>query len=356
MTEMPGALGGRRVADAAGRAFDFLLRALRAAALLAATLLGLLLVTFLIGRVVPIDPVLAAFGDRLSASAYERARIALGLDRPLLVQFLLYVWHVAHGDLGRSLFTANAVRDDLAHVFPATLELATLATLLGVGLGVPLGVYGASHRGGWGDRLVRVFGTIGYTTPIFWLALLGLLFFYARLGWVAGPGEVDFGDEDIVTPVSGLLLVDSALAGQWGIWLSALRHLVLPVILLGYFSLAYVSRMTRSFVIAQLGQEYILVARAKGLPERRVVWRHAVRNALLPLATVAALSYANLLEGSVLTETVFSWPGIGAYLTDALLAADMNAVLGATIVVGAAFIGLNFVAELLQRQLDPRLR
>ena len=159
-----------------------------------------------------------------------------------------------------------------------------------------------------------------------------------------------------MAPVTGLILIDSALAGDWAVWRSALAHLVLPAGVLGYFSLAYISRMTRGFMLEQLGQEYIVTARAKGLSERRVLWRHAFRNILVPLVTVVALSYASLLEGSVLTETVFAWPGIGSYITGSLLNIDMNAVLGGTLVVGAIFIALNLLADLLYRRLDPRTR
>jgi peptide/nickel transport system permease protein len=320
------------------------------------TFLGLLFVTFLIGRVVPIDPVLAAVGDRATAEVYERTRIELGLDLPLYQQFFVYVVKVLQGDFGRSVLTSNAVLVDIGRFFPATLELATAATIIGIGIGVPLGVFAASRQGRWQDHTIRILGLLGYSIPVFWLGLVGLLVFYARLGWVAGPGRIDVGYDDIVEPVTGLLVLDSALAGEWAVLLNALRHLALPAALLGYFSLAYVSRMTRSFMIEQLGQEYIVTARVKGLTQRRIVWRHAFGNVLLPLVTVVALSYANLLEGSVLTETVFAWPGIGAYITNSLLNADMNAVLGGTIVVGSVFILLNLGSDLLYRFLDPRVR
>jgi peptide/nickel transport system permease protein len=320
------------------------------------TLLGLLLVTFVIGRVLPTDPILAALGDRLSGAAYAQARIDLGFDQPLYRQFLIYVWHAMHGDFGSSVLTANPVIDDIAHFFPATIELATAATVIGVGLGVPLGVYAAARRDGWADRAIRFVGLLGYSIPIFWLGLVGLLVFYVKLDLVAGPGRIDIGNEDIVWPITGLMLVDTLLEGQWAIFVDALRHLVLPASLLGWFSFAYVSRMTRSLIIEQFSQEYIVTARIKGVDERTILWRHAFANTLPPLVTVVALSYAGLLEGSVLTETVFAWPGLGAYITNSLLNADMNAVLGATIVVGVVFIGLNLAAELIHPLLDPRAR
>jgi peptide/nickel transport system permease protein len=333
-----------------------LLVTLRLALTLAFTFLGLLLVTFLIGRVVPIDPVLAAVGDRAPPDVYERMRIELGLHLPLWQQFINYVGDVLRGDFGRSVLTANPVLTDIARVFPATLELATLATLLGVALGIPLGVAAAVWRGRWIDHLIRVVGLVGYSVPIFWLGLVGLLIFYAKLDWVAGPGRLDVFYVDLVEPVTGVILIDAALAGDWDVFWNAVQHLILPASLLGYFSLAYIARMTRSFMIEQLSQEYITTARVKGLSETRVIWRHALGNTAVPLVTVIALSYANLLEGSVLTETVFAWPGLGFYITNSLLNADMNAVLGGTIVVGSVFIGLNLLSDLLYRVLDPRAR
>jgi len=320
------------------------------------TLFGLLLATFLIARVVPIDPVLAVVGDRASAETYQRVRIELGLDQPLYVQFWRYIVMVLHGDFGRSVLTRNPVVADIARFLPATVELATTATLIGVALGIPAGVIAAARQGRWADHAIRLVGLVGYSVPVFWLGLMALLLFYAELGWAAGPGRLDIFYEDTVAPVTGLILVDSAIAGDWAVLRSALAHLVLPAGVLGYFSLAYISRMTRSFMLEQLGQEYIVTARAKGLSERRVLWRHALGNVLVPLVTVVALSYASLLEGSVLTETVFAWPGIGSYITGSLLNIDMNAVLGGTLVVGVLFVALNLLSDLLYRWLDPRTR
>jgi peptide/nickel transport system permease protein len=338
------------------RSTAFLTAALRVGATLALTFIGLLLVTFLIGRVVPIDPVLAAVGDRAPADVYERVRIELGLNLPLYEQFWIYLTKVLHGDFGRSVLTANPVLADIRRVFPATLELATLGTLIGVALGIPAGVVAAKHQGRWIDQTLRVIGLFGYSVPVFWLGLMGLLLFYGRLGWVAGPGRLDVAFEDIVTPITGVIVVDSAAQGEWGVFRNAFGHLILPAAILGYFSLAYISRMTRSFMLEQLRQEYITTARAKGLTERAVVWRHALGNVRVPLITVVVLSYANLLEGSVLTETVFAWPGLGRYITSSLLSADMNAVLGGTIVVGTVFIGLNLLSDVFYRLVDPRAR
>lgn len=320
------------------------------------TFLGLLAITFFIGRIVPIDPVLSVVGDRATKEVYETARIAMGLDRPLPVQFASYVGDVLTGNLGMSVSTGRPVAEDLARVFPATLEMATLGILIGVLLGVPMGVIAANRQGSWVDQTIRVVGLLGYSVPAFWLGLVGLLLFYARLGWVAGPGRIDVFYDGLVPPVTGLLLVDSLLAGDPAIFGNAVSHLILPAAILGFFSLAYIARMTRSFMLDQLGQEFVTTARVKGVPERRVLWVHAFRPIRVPLITVIGLSYAGLLEGSVMIETVFSWPGIGNYLTTALLNADMNAVLGATLVIGAVFIFINKISDVLYRLLDPRSR
>lgn len=338
------------------RARGIVMNVVRFLAVLATTFLGLLAVTFFIGRVVPIDPVLAIVGDRAPMSVVERIREEMGFNLPLWQQFLIYLKQALTGDFGISVLTTHPVIEDIARVFPATLELATVGTLIGAGLGIPFGVLAAVWRGSIVDQLVRIIGLVGYSVPIFWLGLLSLLVFYARLKWVAYPGRLDIAYEYTFTPITGLYLVDAAWTGQWDIFRDAFRHIILPGALLGYFSLAYISRMTRSFMLGELAQEYIVAARAKGLSETRIVWFHALRNAAVPLVTVIALSYAGLLEGSVLTETVFSWPGIGMYITNSLQNADMNAVLGGTIVIGAVFITINLLSDLLYRMLDPRTR
>ena len=320
------------------------------------TYLGLLAVTFFIGRVMPIDPVLAIVGDRAPEHVYARVREEMGLNKPLYQQFGIYLGKVVQGDFGTSVLTSNPVLQDIRKTFPATIELATLGILIGAGFGVPLGVWAAVRRGSLVDQVVRVMGLIGYSVPIFWLGLMGLVLFYAKLDWVAGPGRIDVSFEYSFTPDTGFLLLDTARQGQWDAFWNVLSHLILPASLLGYFSLAYISRMTRSFMLNELAQEYVIAARAKGLSETRIIWRHALRNAMVPLVTVIALSYAGLLEGSVLTETVFAWPGLGLYITNSLQNADMNAVLGGTIVVGTVFIGLNLLSDLLYQLLDPRTR
>lgn len=349
LTEINGK--GRLRSALSGR---FMVRVLKTLTSIAVTMLGLLLVTFVIGRVMPIDPVLSVVGESATKATYDAARASMGLDKPVVVQFVIYIWDVMHGDFGYSLLTARPVAQDIARVFPATLELATLGTMVGVFLGVPLGVLAAVRRGTWIDQIARIVALVGYSMPIFWLGMMGLLVFYGTLGWVAGPGRVGIFYVDIVPPVTGMILIDSVLAQNWEVLQNALSHIILPASILGYYSMAYVSRMTRSFMLEQLSSEYITTARVKGLPERTVIWRHAFGNIKVQLITVIALSYANLLEGSVLTEIIFSWPGIGSYITNALLSADMNAVLGGTVVVGLVFVLLNILSDLLYQFFDPR--
>ena len=345
-------LAGRRRARAQGMAANLL----RFLVVVVTTYLGLLAVTFFIGRVIPIDPVLAVLGDRAPAHVVERVREEMGFNRPLYEQFYLYIKSALSGDFGVSVLTTNPVMTDLRRAFPATLELATVGTLIGAVIGVPLGVLAAIKRGSFADQIVRIVGLVGYSVPIFWLGLLALVLFYAKLGWVAYPGRIDIVYEYSFTPYTGFYLLDSAWQRQWDVLWDVFRHIILPAGLLGYFSLAYISRMTRSFMLNELAQEYIVAARAKGLSETRIIWRHALRNAAVPLLTVIALSYAGLLEGSVLTETIFSWPGIGLYITNSLQNADMNAVLGGTLVIGSVFIAINVLSDLLYRTLDPRTR
>ena len=321
----------------------------RLAATVLATLLGLAALTFVIGRVMPVDPVMALVGEQADQQTIDAMRERLGLDKPLYVQFGYYVRDVSRGEFGTAITTGHPVIDDIRRVFPATVELATLALVAGVLLGVPLGVAAAVWRGRPADHLVRVFGLVGYSMPNFWLGLIGLVVFYAGLQWIGGSGRVSLGNVDIVPDVTGMILVDSLLDGDGEVFRDALRHIVAPALILATSSIAYMSRMTRSFMIDQLSQEYVTTARIKGLSELPRHPLHAFRNIVVPLITVIVLSYAALLEGAVLTETVFAWPGFGLYITRALFNGDMNAVLGGTLLVGAVFIGINLLCDLLYR-------
>ncbi|MBS0452153.1 MAG: ABC transporter permease [Proteobacteria bacterium] len=320
------------------------------------TLAGLLVVTFALGRVLPTDPVLRIVGDRASQEQYERVYRALRLDRPLPEQFGAFVGDMLHGDFGKSLVTGNPIGEDIARYFPATFELASAAILLGVLLGIPLGVLCAQCANRLPDHLGRMLSLSGHSVPIFWLGIVGLLVFYAQLGWVAGPGRLDVAYRYSVPAVTHLMLVDTVLAGEWDAFRNAVSHLVLPASLLGLVALGYVARMTRSFLLWQLRQDYTTVLRLKGLSDSAILWRHALRNAAGPILAIVALTYAYLLEGAVLTETVFAWPGLGMYITDSLFAADIPAVLAATLLVGTIFMLVNIASELIQASLDPRSR
>jgi peptide/nickel transport system permease protein len=263
---------------------------------------------------------------------------------------------VLSGDFGMSVLTSQPVLSDLIRVFPATFELSTFAIIIGVALGVPAGVVAAARKGRWQDHVIRVLGLFGYSVPVFWLGLIGLFVFYGKLGWTAGTGRLDVFYDGEVTLRTGIMLIDAALDGNWEIFSNAFSHLILPAGILGYFSMAYIARMTRSFMIDQLSQEYVIAARIKGNSFWQAVWRHAFPNIMVPLITVIGLSYASLLEGAVLTETVFAWPGLGLYITQALFNSDMNAVLGGTVLVGTVFIGINLLCDLLYKLFDPRLR
>lgn len=320
------------------------------------TLFGLLLLTFFIGRVMPLDPVLAVVGPDADASTYQQVFREMGLDQPLWRQFLWYLNDLLRGDFGAALLTGNPVLTDIARVFPATLELATLAIVFGVVVGLPLGVFAATHHGRLGDHLARLLTLFGYSTPIFWLAMMAFLVFYAWLGWAGGVGRIGLAYDGLVPVRSGLLLVDTLLAQDWEAFRSALRHILLPALILSVNSVAYIGRMVRSFMLEQLSQEYILTAKVKGLSWRQVVWGHAFRNILVQLLTIVALAYGSLLEGAVLIETVFAWPGFGQYLTNSLLLGDMNAVMACVLLIGLIFVGLNLLSDLLYTLFDPRTR
>lgn len=320
------------------------------------TLLGLLFITFVMGRLLPIDPVVAVVGDNAPTEVYERVRREMRLDQPIHVQAWHYAADMARGRLGVSVTTGSPIASDLQRFVPATFELATVAIVVGALLGVPLGFVCARMAGRWPDHIGRVVALAGNSLPVFWLGLIGLLVFYARLGWVGGPGRIDIAFQYSIPEVTGLLLVDTLLAGDTAAFASAVSHLVLPAGILGLLSMSYLARMTRSFVLSQLQQDYVAVARLKGLSEARILWHHVLPNVAGPIVALLAWTYAHLLEGTVLTETVFAWPGLGSYITQSLLSADLPAVLASTLVVGVVFVGLNLLAEVMQAWLDPRTR
>jgi peptide/nickel transport system permease protein len=316
----------------------------------------LLCVTFVIGRLLPTDPVGAIVGELADPTAYQAMRARLGLDLPIYQQFWIYLQGLIHGDLGQAILTGNTVASDLMQAFPATLELATLAILISTLVGVPLGLAAALFRDSLVDHIARFVALFGHSVPIFWFGIVGLVVFYAGLGWVGGPGRVDVYYEGIVPTVTGMMLVDSLIAGEVEVFWNALSHIILPACILAYAAMAYITRMTRSFTLEQLSQDYVIAARAKGVSPTRTVIGHVLPNIGVQLITVLAISYGNLLEGAVVTEVVFSWPGIGQYMTNALMIGDMNAILAATIIVGFIFMILNFLADVAYAVLDPRTR
>jgi peptide/nickel transport system permease protein len=318
-------------------------------------LFGVTVITFALSHVVPADPVVAYLGDHAPPDLVEKVRHELGLDRPLPVQFVIYLDGLLHGNLGISVMDSRPVRQDLAQYLPATVELSTAAMLVAIVIGIPTGIVSALHKDGWPDQVARVFALGGASLPVFYVALLLLGLLYSRLGVLPGPGQLSL----FTSPppvITGMVAVDALLSGDWPALGDALRHLVLPAFVLGYYSTGIITRMTRSSLLEVMRQDYVRTARAKGVVERRVVLRHALRNALLPTVTVIGLTYGSLLSGAVLTETIFSWPGIGRYATNSVTNIDIPAVLGVTLVIAFIYSVANLVVDVLYAYLDPQIR
>jgi peptide/nickel transport system permease protein len=327
---------------------------LRSAATLATTLVALLCVTFALASLSPIDPALKVVGEHASAASYQQARHELGLVLPWPRRLGRYVIGVVHGDLGVSQSTGAPVAQDLQRVFPPTLELATLAMWVSTLLGLALAMVSAARPGGVVDALVRALSIAGNSLPIFWLGLVGLYVFYAQLQWVGGPGRLDDAYEYTIDMPTNLVLVDAWRSGVEGAVANALSHLVLPVALLAAYAVGNIARLTRSALLAEANKEYVLLARATGASRWQVLLHHMLPTTAGIVLTILALTYANLLQGAVLVETVFARPGIGRYLTTALFAADTPAILGSTLVIGTCFVLINGVTDFLVRIFDPR--
>jgi peptide/nickel transport system permease protein len=340
--------------DGRAVALRTLVTLLRSAATLAVTLAALLCATFALSSLSPIDPALKLVGEHASVASYEQARHRMGLDLAWPRRLGRYATQVAHGDLGVSQSTGAPVAQDLRRVFPATLELATLAMVVSTALGLALALVSAARPGGPTDALVRVLSLAGNSLPIFWLGLLALYLFYARLHWVGGPGRLDDAYEYTIDMPTGLVLLDAWRSGVEGAFASAVSHLVLPVLLLVAYAVGNVARLTRAALLAEAGKEYVLLARASGASLGTVLLRHMLPATASLVLTVLALTYTNLLQGAVLVETVFARPGIGRYLTTALFAADTPAILGSTLAIGSCFVLINGVTDLVARLLDPR--
>jgi len=322
---------------------------------IAAVMIGVSVITFAISHVIPADPVAAALGDHATDAQIAQFRAEYHLDRPLPEQYAIYVSGILHGDLGKSIRTRRSVADDLADSFPATLELSFAALLISIVLGVPAGVWSAVSRGRLPDYIVRVLSLAGGSLPVFWLGLIVIGLFYYQLGWFPGGGRLD----TFVPPPparTGLYVVDSLLSGDSEALRSSLVHLVLPALTLGYFSTAVIARMTRSSMLEVLSQDYMRTARAKGLVERLVVTRHGLRNALIPTVTIIGLTFGSLLSGAVLTETIFSWPGLGRYATASAVSLDFPAVLGVTLLAAFVYPLANLAVDVAYYWLDPRIQ
>ena len=318
------------------------------------TLLGIMVMTFFISLIVPLDPLAAIAGPQAPEETVERLRKLYGFDQPIYIQFGRYVSRLAKGDLGESFQTGRPVLEDILTYFPATIELATIALVISILIGIPLGVLSAVYRNSVIDHFSRVFSLIGVSMPVFWTGLVLLLVFYFKLGWFPEPGRLDI---MLIEPdkVTGFLLLDALIAWDWEIFFNALWHMVLPASVLGMWGMAGIARIVRSSMLDVLSQEYVKTARIKGLAEYKVLTRHALRNALVPAVTVIGLTYGGLLEGSVLTETIFSWPGLGRYLAKAFLTLDLNAVVGGTMLVALTFCLVNLLVDLIYAFLNPQI-
>lgn len=314
------------------------------------------LVIFLIANTVPGDPALMAMGDMAASdpAQVKAFRAEYGLDLPLWEQYGLFLQRLVHGDLGVSISSRRPVLDDIIDYAPATLELATIAFILSIVVGLPLGVLAAVRRDSWIDHIARAVSLIGVSAPTFWLAFIMLAIFYGQLDWAPGPGRLD----PVSFPpdrITGLLLIDTALQGDWATFHDAAAHLVLPSIVLAMATLGLVTRTTRAAMLEALSQDYVRVARAKGLRRRVIVNGHALPNALLPVVTLGGLAYANLLAGAVMTETVFSWPGLGRYTFRSAVTVDFPAIMAITAIVAAVFVLVNLAVDLSYAMLDPRV-
>jgi peptide/nickel transport system permease protein len=314
------------------------------------------LVIFLIANLVPGDPILAQLGDVAASNKAFVAewRAKWGLDLPLWERYLIFLKGLAHGDLGISIASQRPVLDDIAQYAPATIELSTVGFLISVIIGVPLGMLAAIRRDSWIDHLARIISLIGVSSPTFWLAFIMLALFYGGLQIAPGPGRLD---PIAFSPptVTGLFLIDSLIAGDFSTFRDSAAHLVLPSLVLAAATLGLITRTTRASMLDNLHQDYVRVARAKGLAETSIVNGHVLPNALIPIVTLGGLAYANLLTGAVMTETVFSWPGLGRYTFRSAEALDFPAIMGITLVVAVTYLIINLIIDLSYAVLDPRV-
>ncbi|MHA7984595.1 ABC transporter permease [Rathayibacter sp. CAU 1779] len=319
--------------------------------------IGVTIVTFVLTNLVPADPVQAALGERAAGDPKIVAafREAQGLNKPVVVQYFIYLGHVLQGNLGTSTQTHNPVTQDLAVAFPATAELALFVIVFSIVIGIGLGLIAGLRHNRFSDQVIRVFSLIGISIPTFWLALALFFVFFYQLGWAPGTGRLD----PATTPpptVTGMYTVDALLSGQWDTFGDALSHLVLPGLVLTLYTVGLLVRFTRSGVLDVLSQDYVKAARAKGLAAHTVVFRYILRGSLLPILTIVGLAFGSLLSGTVLTEQVFGWGGLGQYAYKAATTLDLPAVMGVGIVVGVVYIAINFIIDVVYGFIDPRVR
>ena len=319
------------------------------------TFIGITLLSFFLIRLVPGDPIETLAGERgIDPARHEALRREYGFDQPVLVQYAYYIAHVLRGDLGKSIVTRDPVISEFVSLFPATMELALCAVLFAIVLGLPAGILAAVRRNSIFDHGVMGVSLTGYSMPIFWWGLLLILLFSVQLGLTPVSGRIDV--QYFVEPVTGFLLIDTLLSDETGAFWSAVHHLILPTIVLGTVPLAVIARMTRSAMLEVLGEDYIRTARAKGLPPRRVIGLHALRNALIPVVTVIGLQVSVLFTGAILTETIFSWPGVGKWLIEAINRRDYPVLQGGTLLIGVMVMAVNLIVDLLYGLINPRIR
>ncbi|SHF34431.1 peptide/nickel transport system permease protein [Desulforamulus putei DSM 12395] len=322
--------------------------------LLIPVLFGISLFVFLVLHLFTADPAAMMLGQHATAEQVAALREELGFNKPLYVQFGIFLSQIVQGDFGRSLMTRAPVTDELLTRFPATVELAVAAMLIATVVGVTIGVISAVKQYSIFDYLSMVGALLGVSMPIFWLGLMLIILFSVTLGWLPVSGRIAVGMEP--TAITHFYLLDSLLTGNWEAFKSALSHLILPAVALASYSMAIIARMTRSTMLEVIRQDYIRTARSKGLAESVVVFKHALRNALIPVTTVIGLQMGSLLGGAVLTETVFSWPGIGSFIVNAILAGDFPVVQGGVIMVATIFVVVNLIVDILYAYLDPRIK
>jgi len=317
-------------------------------------LIGMSLFVFIISHAVPGDPVRLASGPHAKAEQIESLRRELGFDKPLYVQYLIYMKGLLRGNMGISVSTRRPVANEIFEFLPATIELSIFALIISVVAGVVLGIISAVKRNSVTDHVLRIVSLSGASIPSFWLGLLLVLFFYKFLNILPIAGRIAIGVNPPVK-ITGLYILDSILSLDWIAFKSSIAHIILPSLTLGYSSMGVFTRMARSSVLEVLGTDYIRTARAKGLKERIVIYKHALRNAILPILTLVGLQCAYLLGGTVLTETIFSWPGIGSYSVTAIMNLNFPAIMGVTLTITTIFVLINLVTDLLYAAADPRI-